>query len=125
MYSGRYLLLLAALTALIPTLQPANLRAQTAHVDTRSAPSPRRLPIHETQKEKMNAWTVGLAGGPVVVPYPRLLQSLPENGHIAVRISVRGGAAQDGRFSLGGLNPVREKLAAACKWPSAVARPHN
>jgi hypothetical protein len=55
----------------------------------------------------------------------RLLQSLPENGHIAVRISVRGGAAQDGRFSLGGLKPVREKLAAACKWPSAVARPRN
>ena len=55
----------------------------------------------------------------------RLLQSLPENGHIAVRISARGGAAQDGRFSLGGLKTVREKLAAACKWPSAVARPHN
>ena len=55
----------------------------------------------------------------------RLLQSLPENGHIAVRISARGDAAQDGRFSLGGLKAVREKLAAACKWPSAVARPHN
>jgi hypothetical protein len=55
----------------------------------------------------------------------RLLQSLPENGHIAVRISARGSAAQDGRFSLGGLKTVREKLAAACKWPSAVARPHN
>jgi hypothetical protein len=55
----------------------------------------------------------------------RLLQSLPENGHIAVRISARGGAAQDGRFSLGGLKTVREKLAAAYKWPSAVARPHN
>ena len=55
----------------------------------------------------------------------RLLQSLPENGHIGVRISARGGAAQDGRFSLGGLKTVREKLAAACKWPSAVARPHN
>jgi hypothetical protein len=55
----------------------------------------------------------------------RLLQSLPENGHIAVRVSARGSAAQDGRFSLGGLKTVREKLAAACKWPSAVARPHN
>ena len=62
MFSGRYLLLLAALTALIPTLQPANLRAQTANVDARSAPSPRRLSVQE-QKEKMNAWTVGLAGG--------------------------------------------------------------
>ena len=55
----------------------------------------------------------------------RLLQSLPENGHIAVHISARGSPAQDGRFSLGGLKTVREKLAAACKWPSAVARPHN
>ena len=62
MISGRYLLLLAAFTALIP-LQPANLRAQTARVDARSAPSPRRLPVQETPKEKMNAWTVGLAGG--------------------------------------------------------------
>ena len=55
----------------------------------------------------------------------RLLQSLPENGHIAVHISARGSPAQEGRFSLGGLKTVREKLAAACKWPSAVARPHN
>ena len=54
----------------------------------------------------------------------RLLQSLPEDGHIAVRIIARSGVAQDGRFSLGGLN-VREKLAAACKWPHAVAGPHN
>ena len=42
----------------------------------------------------------------------RLLQSLPEDGHIAIRISPRGGAAQDGRFLLGGLKTVREKLAA-------------
>jgi len=55
----------------------------------------------------------------------RLLQSLPENGHISIHISARAGPAQDGRFSLGGLKTVRERLAAACKWPSAVARPHN
>jgi hypothetical protein len=55
----------------------------------------------------------------------RLLQSLPEDGHIAVRITTRSGVAQDGRFSLGGLKTVREKLAAACKWPHAVAGPHN
>ena len=57
----------------------------------------------------------------------RLLQSLPEDGHIAVRISPRGGGAQalDGRFSLGGLKTVRERLAAACRWPSAVAGPRN
>jgi len=63
MISGRCLLLLAALTPLIATLQPTDLRAQTANVDTRSSPSSRRLPVQETQKEKINAWTVGLAGG--------------------------------------------------------------
>jgi len=55
----------------------------------------------------------------------RLLQSLPEEGHIAVRMSNRSGAAQEGVFLLGGLKTVREKLAAACKWPNAVAGPRN
>ena len=55
----------------------------------------------------------------------RLLQSLPEEGHIAVRVSNRAGAAQEGQFLLAGLKSVREKVAAACKWPHAVARPRN
>jgi hypothetical protein len=55
----------------------------------------------------------------------RLLKSLPEEGHVAVRISTRSGAAQDGDFSLGGLKTAREKLAAACKWPHVVARPRT
>ena len=54
-----------------------------------------------------------------------LLQSLPEEGNIAVRITARSGAAQDGHFLLGGLKSAREKLAAACKWPHAVAGSHN
>jgi hypothetical protein len=55
----------------------------------------------------------------------RLLQSLPEEGRIAVRISNRSGAVQEGLFLLGGLKTVREKLAAACKWPNAVAQPRD
>ena len=55
----------------------------------------------------------------------RLLQSLPEAGDIAVRLSTRTGAAQEGHFFLGGLKVVREKVAAACKWPRAVAKPAN
>jgi hypothetical protein len=55
----------------------------------------------------------------------RLLRSLPEEGDIAVRLSTRTGAAQDGHFFLGGLKTVREKVAAACKWPHAVAGPRN
>jgi hypothetical protein len=54
-----------------------------------------------------------------------LLQSLPEEGDIAIRLSTRTGAAQEGHFLLGGLKMVREKLAAACKWPRAIARPRN
>ena len=76
---------------------------------------------------------VQLAAGPASfgtgIAFPgdvvRLLQSLPEEGHIAVRASNRSGAAQDGHFLLGGLKTVREKLVAACKWPHAVARPRN
>ena len=55
----------------------------------------------------------------------RLLQSLPEGGGITVRISPRTGATREGTFSLDGLKPVREKLAAACKWPQAIAKPRN
>jgi hypothetical protein len=55
----------------------------------------------------------------------RLLQSLPEEGHIAVRLSNRSGASLEGLFLLGGLKTVREKLAAACKWPNAVAGPRE
>lgn len=55
----------------------------------------------------------------------RLLQSLPDEGYITVRISNRSGAAQDGQFLLGGLRTAREKMAAACKWPRAVAGPRN
>src|SRR5438874_1057520 len=55
----------------------------------------------------------------------RLLQSLPEEGDIAVRLSTRTGVAQEGNFLLGGLKMVREKVAMACKWPQAVATPRN
>lgn len=54
-----------------------------------------------------------------------LLLSLPEEGGIAVRLSTRDGTAHDGYFSFGGLKTVRDKVAAACKWPHAVAKPRN
>jgi len=55
----------------------------------------------------------------------RLLQSLPDEGHISVRLAARAGPANEEQFSLSGLNVVRDKLAAACKWPQALAGPHN
>ena len=53
------------------------------------------------------------------------LQSLPEEGEVAVRLSPRTGVAREGHFSIGGLKMVREKLAAACRWPQAIAAPRN
>ncbi|WP_271589962.1 hypothetical protein [Bradyrhizobium sp. CCBAU 53415] len=58
-------------------------------------------------------------GGDVV----QLLRSLPDDGHIVVRLSIRTGVVQEGQFPLGGFKNVREKVGAACKWPHAVARP--
>ncbi len=55
----------------------------------------------------------------------RLLQSFPEEGEVAVRLSPRTGVAREGNFLIGGLKMVREKLAAACRWPQAIATPRN
>jgi TRAP-type uncharacterized transport system substrate-binding protein len=55
---SRLLLLLAALAPAILVLQPAHVDAQT-----RNGRPLQRPPVHETEKDKMNAWTVGLAGG--------------------------------------------------------------
>lgn len=53
----------------------------------------------------------------------QLLRLLPDDGSIVVRLSTRAGAVQEGRFLLGGFKNVREKMAAACRWPHTVARP--
>lgn len=55
----------------------------------------------------------------------RLLQSLPNSGDLIVLLSPRRGTAQDGAFSLAGIDAVRMKMAAACKWPLAIATPNH
>ncbi len=54
-----------------------------------------------------------------------LLQSLPSEGELAVHVSPRVGTAQDGIFPLTGLDTVRAKIAAECKWPHAIAKPNS
>src|SRR5437899_9783498 len=54
----RLLFLLAVAAPVILALQPANVDAQT-----QSARPPQGPTARTTEKEKMNAWTVGLAGG--------------------------------------------------------------
>ena len=52
-----------------------------------------------------------------------LLQSLPEEGALAIRLSARSGAVHEGHFSLSGLKAVRSKMAVACNWPRHAAKP--
>jgi len=54
-----------------------------------------------------------------------LIQSLPGEGELAVHLSPRVGASQNALFSLVGLERVRAKIAASCKWPHAIAKPNN
>jgi hypothetical protein len=54
-----------------------------------------------------------------------LLQSLPSQGELAVHLSLRVGTAQDEIFPLVGLEAVRAKIAVACNWPRAVAKPNK
>jgi hypothetical protein len=63
---------------------------------------------------------VAMKGDPVA-----LLRSLPGEGELAVRLSPRVGAAQESVFSLAGLDTVRAKMEAACRWPHADAKPHH
>jgi len=63
---------------------------------------------------------LGVAFGGDVV---KLLNALPDDGQIVVRLFARTGQAQDGQFLLSGFENVRKRMAAACKWPHSVARP--
>jgi Type VI secretion system VasI, EvfG, VC_A0118 len=54
----------------------------------------------------------------------RFLQSLPEGGRIIISVSDWQGMAHEASFQLTGLNAIRQKIAAACKWtPSDRAAP--
>ncbi len=53
----------------------------------------------------------------------RLLLSLPDEGDFHVRLAPRVGSAYEGHFSLAGLKSVRDRIAAACRWPNAMAKP--
>ncbi|WP_407153955.1 hypothetical protein [Bradyrhizobium sp. STM 3557] len=52
-----------------------------------------------------------------------LIRSLPSEGELALHLSPRVGTAKDGIFPLAGLDAVRAKIAVACKWPHAIAKP--
>lgn len=54
-----------------------------------------------------------------------LIQSLPGDGELVLRLSPHAGPSQDANFSLTGLERVRARIAAPCGWPQAIATPNN
>ncbi|MEH2482558.1 hypothetical protein V1282_005915 [Nitrobacteraceae bacterium AZCC 2146] len=50
----------------------------------------------------------------------RFLRSLPDGGRIIVSVSDWQGPAHEASFQLTGLDAIRQKIAAACKWTPAA-----
>jgi hypothetical protein len=54
-----------------------------------------------------------------------LLRSLPAAGQLEVLVISLKGISQQGIFSLNGLETLRAKIGATCKWPHVLAKPNN
>jgi hypothetical protein len=72
-------------------------------------------------------WNVSTAGkgasfaGDVV----RFLKSLPDRGELNIRMLDNQGVAHEARFLLDGVSAVRDKVAAACRWPNVDSAPRQ
>ena len=65
------------------------------------------------------AWTMSADGRTAIYKDDpvALLQSLPEGAQLKINVLDEPGASHEATFDLAGLDAVREKIAAACKWP--------
>jgi hypothetical protein len=65
------------------------------------------------------AWTMSADGRTAIYKDDpvALLQSLPEGARLKINVLDEPGASHEATFDLAGLDAVREKIAAACKWP--------
>jgi hypothetical protein len=65
------------------------------------------------------AWTVSADGRTAIYKDDpvALLQSLPEGARLKINVLDEPAASHEATFDLAGLDAVREKIAAACKWP--------
>ena len=54
-----------------------------------------------------------------------LLQSLPDEGELGLRVLSLSGPEQDSTFSLDGMQGLRARISATCKWPHAMAKPND
>ena len=64
-------------------------------------------------------WKTGEKGRSLVFQgdVVRFLRSMPDGGRIFVKVYAGNAPPHESSFQLDGLEPVRRKIAAACKWP--------
>jgi type VI secretion system (T6SS) VasI/EvfG family protein len=68
-------------------------------------------------------WNPGSDGQAVFAPSAvQLIRALPDDGKLFMRASAYGGRSVDGQFDLGKVSAVRDKIAAACHWPSPAGQ---
>jgi hypothetical protein len=67
-------------------------------------------------------WSPSTTGQAVFAPAAvQFIRALPENGKLFIRATVYNGSNADGEFNLGAVSVLRDKIAAACRWPTASA----
>jgi hypothetical protein len=54
-----------------------------------------------------------------------LLQSLPGEGKLVMRVFSVSGKSGEGIFSLNGLETLRARIGGTCKWPHTIAKPND
>jgi hypothetical protein len=70
------------------------------------------------------AWRPASTGKGAFAPSPvQFIRALPDNGKLFIRATGYGGKTVDGEFNLGLISEVRDKIAAACKWPQGGPTP--
>jgi hypothetical protein len=75
-------------------------------------------------EQRWNASTTG-KGASFAGDVVGFLKSLPDRGELNIRMRDNQGIAHEARFLLDGVSAVRDKVAAACRWPNVSSAPRQ
>lgn len=102
-------------------------RASRTELTISTSPSWKQLPESEVKVVyQINAepsveqrWRAAEGGRSLTFPgnVVNLVRSMPEDGRLLIKVYAGKNPPYESTFQLNGLDPVRQKLAAACNWP--------
>ena len=75
-------------------------------------------------EQRWNVSTTG-KGASFAGDVVRFLKSLPDRGELNIRMLDNQGVAHEARFLLDDVSAVRDKVAAACRWPGVSGAPRQ